>query len=221
MIRPLAPASVKPMFTVTWLTGIIGFIARLRRDQPAQHEARAEALRGRQRGVGVVAEIGVDLGLRDLLADLLRRVRREPERAQPRVDRLEMRPVVLLLRRDVAVRLHLADDHHDLPALEVGAAGRRQLCGDAILPRGLLGLRGASSGCENLKPCAPRGSRRQQDRARRAAQARTSVAWRIRKVGARGRRVGRPGSVSPTGPGNPVVRRRAAPGTAKRIILAR
>ena len=57
---------------------------RLRRDQAAQDEARAEAPRGRQRGVRVVLEIGVDLGLRDLPADLLGRERQQPEAAQPR-----------------------------------------------------------------------------------------------------------------------------------------
>ena len=136
---------------------------RLRGDQPAQDEARAEALRRRQRGVGIIAEVCVDLRLRDLLADFLRRVRGETQRAQPRVDRLEMRAVVLLLRRDVAIALHLADDQHDLPALEVGAAGRGELRGDALLPRGLLLLRGGVR-LRELEALRSHGARERQRR---------------------------------------------------------
>ena len=69
-------------------------------DQAAQDEARAEPPRGGERGVRVVAKIRVDFRLRDLAAYLLRRVRPQPERLQPLVDRLVVRAVILLLRLD-------------------------------------------------------------------------------------------------------------------------
>ena len=62
------------MVTETWLTGIIGFTLACVEIKPAQDEARAQPPRRRQRGIGIVAEIGVDFGLRDLRADFLRRV---------------------------------------------------------------------------------------------------------------------------------------------------
>ena len=49
--------------------------------------------------VRVVLEIRVDLRLRDLRADLLGRERPQPSERSRVVDRLEVRAVVLLLRR--------------------------------------------------------------------------------------------------------------------------
>src|SRR5689334_1443864 len=113
---------------------------RLRRDEPAQHETRAKAARRRQRGVGIVAEIRVDLRLRDLAANLLGRERAKAERLQALVDGLVVASVILLVRLDVAVRLALADDHHDLLVLELGAARHRQALRDAILALGCFAL---------------------------------------------------------------------------------
>jgi len=48
--------------------------------------------------------------------------------------------VILLLRRDHAVRLHFADDDHDLLVFEVSLARHRQLLRDTVLPRLLLDL---------------------------------------------------------------------------------
>src|SRR5499426_3681881 len=119
-------------------------VARLRHDQTAQDEVRAEALRGRERGVRIVPEVRVDLGLRDLLADLLRRERAQPERAKPRVDHLEVRPVIVLLGDHLAVRLLLADDQHDLLVLDRLPARRREARGDPLRSRRLRGAVGVA-----------------------------------------------------------------------------
>ena len=108
---------------------------RLRADEPAQDEARAEPARSGQRCIGVVAEVRVDLGLRDLAPDLVGRVGAQAERLQPLVDRLIVRAVVLLARLDEAVALPLADDDHDLLVLEITAALDGEVAGDAGVAR--------------------------------------------------------------------------------------
>src|SRR4030095_12719228 len=87
----------------------------------------------------IVLEIRVDLGLGDLAADLLRRIGLESQHAQPIVDRVEVRAVVLLLRGDIAVRLALPDQYHDLPILDRRPTRRGELLPDAIF-LGLLVL---------------------------------------------------------------------------------
>jgi len=72
----------------------------------------------------------------DLSADLFGRVRSQAERLQPLVDRLVVRAVILLVRLDVAVRLPLADDDHDLLVLDIGAARNREILRDPLVACG-------------------------------------------------------------------------------------
>ena len=78
-------------------------------------------------------ETPTSLSLGDLPADLLRRIRAQPERFQALVDRVVVRTVVFLMRLDDAVRAPLTDHHHDLLVAKLGAARLRQVVGNAVL----------------------------------------------------------------------------------------
>src|SRR5690606_3598813 len=125
-----------------------------------------EPARGADRGIRIVAEEGVYLRLRHLAADLFRRVGTKPQRAQPPVDRFEMRIVCRLRGENAAVAL-LADHDHDLLVLDLLPARRRELRLDPRLARlGLGGLAAVVRGgeLEALPAGAARsGERRQCD----------------------------------------------------------
>ena len=175
----------------------------MRRDQAAQNEAGTEALRSAQHGIWIVSEVGVDLGLGNLPADLFRRIGPQPERTQAGIDRLEVGTVVLLLRRDIAIGLPLADHHHDLFAFELGTARRRKLLRDAVLTRllCLLLLAVGFIGLRKLESLRAQGSGREQGE---QSEHRESATWSHRcedGAGGGGRRQARQNS--PKGSGNP------------------
>ena len=121
------------MLTETSLTRTIGFSAPAR-DQAAQHETRAQAFAtptaprrdrcgSRRRSPPARSACGSPRACRCA----------SPSERSRALMSLEMRPVVLLLRGDVAVRLHFADDAADLLALERLRAGRGEVRRDALL----------------------------------------------------------------------------------------
>ncbi len=134
--------------------------AGLRGNQPAQDVLRREPPRRADRGVGIVPEVGVDLGLRDLSADLLRAVGPEAQRLQAPVDRIDMRAVRSLLADMAPLRSSpistmifwfLILSRHGVASSDCTLAWRSAAAAFSACSAG--------SSWENLKPCACAASR--------------------------------------------------------------
>ena len=83
-----------------------------RTDDTPKGQAGAELLRGAQRGVGIIAEMRIDLRLRDLLLYLVLTEGTHALLLQTAIDALEMQPIASLIGIDPVVST-FGDQHQD------------------------------------------------------------------------------------------------------------